>query len=385
MGLHSSEPWRNCLCVKTGDPLSPILFLVFRHELSSRLKEAGHGIQLAGLPIPVFLYADDIALLADSAQQMQAMLFICEKWAREYRMIFSLKKCEIVEYGAALTDREREWDLQGGKVQEGKVYKYLGILFHKSLRGKAHAVDLNSRVKRRIGQLKHVVLNEGLQLPTARKVVLACVAPVIEYGSLSWFPRATKVPRRALDSRWNTAIRYAVNVHKFTHSVELHRLTGLHTLEDRWLLKSSLMINKISVSSLANLVLTHRIEEFTRERKHLWGCWLAAILVGLRRVGLGVLAEGVFEQLHKLKASALRAQLIEAIQESSEKGWVTHSQLKGNRVQRLLLPKPGGCHSIAVILAKGSFSPRESSQLNSPATPYLSTWRPQLGLVLFRT
>ena len=78
------------------------------HELSSRLKVAGYGIQLAGLPIPVFLYADDIALLADSAQQMQAMLFVCEKWAREYRMIFSLKKCEIVEYGAVLTDRVRE-------------------------------------------------------------------------------------------------------------------------------------------------------------------------------------------------------------------------------------------------------------------------------------
>ncbi len=111
MGLHSSEPWRNRLGVKTGDPISPILFLVFLHELSSRLKEAGHGIHLAGFSIPVFLYADDIALLADSAQQMQAMLFVCE-----YRMIFSLKKCEIVEYGAILTDRVREWDLQGGNV-----------------------------------------------------------------------------------------------------------------------------------------------------------------------------------------------------------------------------------------------------------------------------
>jgi hypothetical protein len=39
---------------QTGDPLSPILFLVFMHELSSRLKEAGHGIHLAGLPIPFF-------------------------------------------------------------------------------------------------------------------------------------------------------------------------------------------------------------------------------------------------------------------------------------------------------------------------------------------
>jgi hypothetical protein len=60
--------------------------------------------------------------------------------------------------------------------------------------------------------------------------------------------------------KWSLAIRrYAVNVHKFTHSAELRRLTGFHTLEDRWLLKSSLTINKISklqVISLANLVLS---------------------------------------------------------------------------------------------------------------------------------
>jgi hypothetical protein len=86
---------------------------------------------------------------------MQAMLFVCEKWAREYRVIFSLKKCEIVEYCAVLTDRVKEWDLQGGKVLEVKVYKYLGMM---------HAADFNGRVRRRIGQIKHVVLNESLQL-----------------------------------------------------------------------------------------------------------------------------------------------------------------------------------------------------------------------------
>ena len=166
------------------------------------------------------------------------------------------------------------------------------------------------------------------QLPTARKVILACVASVIEYGSLSWFPRVTKAARLALESNWMTAIKYAVNLHKITHSAELRRLTGFHTLEDRWLLKSSLMINRISklqVASLANLVLSRRIEEFTRERKHPWGCWLAATLHGLRRVGLGELAENGFEQLRKLKATALRDQLIDAIQESSEKVWVAHN------------------------------------------------------------
>jgi hypothetical protein len=73
------------------------------------------------------------------------------------------------------------------------------------------------------------------------------------------------------------------------------------------------------------------------------------VLRFIRRVGLGVLAEDGFEQLRKLKATALRAQLIDAIQESSESAWVAHSQLKGKRVQRLLLPKPGGCDSMRAL------------------------------------
>ena len=73
-----------------------------------------------------------------------------------------------------------------------------------------------------------------------------------------------------------------------------------------------------------------------------------------------MLAEDGFEQLRKLEATAaLRTQLIDAIRESSERVWVAHSQLKGKRVKRLLRPKPGGCESIAIILAKGSFSQRK--------------------------
>jgi hypothetical protein len=111
-------------------PFSLLLTSRITHHIETNklLGEEHIGFR-RNMQIHIFLYADDIALLADSAQQIQAMLFVCEKWVIECRMIFSLKKCEIVEYGAVLTDRVREWDLQGGKVLEGKVYKYLGILF----------------------------------------------------------------------------------------------------------------------------------------------------------------------------------------------------------------------------------------------------------------
>jgi hypothetical protein len=142
------------------------------------------------------------------------------------------------------------------------------------------------------------------------------------------------------------------------------------------------MINKSSklqVTSLDNLVLSHRIEEFTKERNHPAGY---ATLHGLRRVGLGVQAEDGFDQMCKLNATALRAQLIDAIWESRVKVWVAHSQLKAKRVQRFLLPKPDGCESIAVILAHASFSQRKFA--TELATPCLSTGSPQLGLVLYR-
>jgi len=359
MGQHSSETWQNRLGVKTGDPLSPILFLVFMSELSDRLRRAGHGISFAGHFLPIFLYADDIALLAGSSEEMQRMLLVCEKWDQEYRMVFSLKKCGVVEYGAVAIDSEREWDLQGGKILEGKVYKYLGILFHQSLSGKVHTLDLVKRVKRRIGQLKHTTLSVGLSLTTARKVILACVASVIEYGSLCWMSRATVIARRKLESQWNAAIRYAANTHKYTHSMELRRLTGIDSLEDRWLMKACLMINKVFAlpnTAIACIVLTQRVNDFVHERKHPWGCWLSATSEGLSRIGLDHLSLEGFKGLRSLKTTELTTLLVEALLSHRNSVWAIHARFKGNRVQRLLLSEPGGCKSVATMVATGTHS-----------------------------
>jgi hypothetical protein len=87
-------------------------------------------------------------------------------------MVFGLKKCGVVEYGATVFNPDREWDLQGGKILEVKVqYNYLSNLFHQSVSRKTHcALDLVKRVKRRMGQLKHTTLSVGLSLTTASKV-----------------------------------------------------------------------------------------------------------------------------------------------------------------------------------------------------------------------
>ena len=66
---------------------------------------------------------------------------------------------------------------------------------------------------------------------------------------------------------------------------------------------------------------------------------------------------GGFKELHSLKATTkLTTLLVEALLSHRNSVWAIHANTKGNRVQRLLLSEPGGCKSVANIVATGTHS-----------------------------
>ena len=143
--------------------------------------------------------------------------------------------------------------------------------------------------------------------------------------------------------------------------MELRRLTGIDSLEDRWLMKACLMINKVFAipnTAIARIVLIQPVTDFVYERKHPWGCWLSATSEGLSRIGLDHLSLEGFKGLRSLKTTELVTLLVEALLSHRNSVWAIHANTKGNRVQRLLLSEPGGCKPVATILATCSYSQR---------------------------
>ena len=66
--------------VRQGAILSPLLYSIFVDELLD-LSTPGYGVRVNSIDIGASMYADDLALVAESPQKLQAMLNIVHSYA----------------------------------------------------------------------------------------------------------------------------------------------------------------------------------------------------------------------------------------------------------------------------------------------------------------
>ena len=111
--------------VRQGCPLSPVLFNVFVNDLTTRLKDRGVGLFLRKKVFHSLMYADDIVLLAESAEDLQEMINVVEEFCREWRMDMNMVKGE----GMVIAESENVYVLQyqGRPLPQVNSFKYLDI------------------------------------------------------------------------------------------------------------------------------------------------------------------------------------------------------------------------------------------------------------------
>ena len=103
MGTDRSQPFPHERGVRQGDPLSPLLYALANNDLlttaTSMSPNGGVSIveqqrSLAGLS-----YADDVVLLADSAEQLQNLLNGAYYHANQNHYAFNPPKCKVMVVG----------------------------------------------------------------------------------------------------------------------------------------------------------------------------------------------------------------------------------------------------------------------------------------------
>ena len=185
VGATLSEEFEIRCGLRQGCVLSPCLFSLFIMDLAWELEEKGLGVKVRGQWVGSCLFADDIALLASSASELQAMLDVAAEFASKWRLKFNPKKCGILVVGQK--KQQRKWHLGRDRIDEVDEYKYLGVWVNRQANGHSHVRHLEEKAAKLQGLARKAKFWRGAEDVEAGLVMweVAC-KPRLVYGSEVW-------------------------------------------------------------------------------------------------------------------------------------------------------------------------------------------------------
>ena len=116
--------------IRQGSIISPILFGVYLDGLLVQLRNAGIGCYIGNFFVGALAYADDLALLAPSANAMRTLLKICDDYSKQYSIVFNAAKsaCLLVTSSKCQPRRlqKPEFYIGGKLIDLVDEYAHLG-------------------------------------------------------------------------------------------------------------------------------------------------------------------------------------------------------------------------------------------------------------------
>ena len=114
--------------VRQGCCLSHLLFNLFINDLALKIKSLGKGVDIDNERLCLLLYADDIVLIADNAEDLQALINTLYEWCYINCMSVNPKKSNVVHF-RPYSEQRCDFKFKCGANEIATVdrYSYLGI------------------------------------------------------------------------------------------------------------------------------------------------------------------------------------------------------------------------------------------------------------------
>jgi hypothetical protein len=224
--------------VLQGDTLAPFLFILVVDYIMRKAMAGLKGVTLINktkgkqFSITDMDYADDICIMSDDLEQLQACLLRVQEEALSVglRINFLPGKTEllVLDYTGKPPTDNILYNNTGGEVAHTKEYKYLG----------AQVVDQDKELKRRIGLawgvLKKLECMWKSPLTRTGRIILfnSLVLEIFLYGCTTWTLRVSDM--RLLTGSYTRMVRYVLQKKVYNYNTRISNdilLEGFHDLE----------------------------------------------------------------------------------------------------------------------------------------------------------
>ena len=182
--------------LRQGCPMSPSLFNFFINDIFEEIE----GFKPPGVRVPSdsieelrcrgLLFADDVLLFAESAEDLKASLAHVERWAQRWGMECGVRKCAVmlvsttssVDPVAFMTDLG-PWRLHNQDVPIVNQYRYLGYEFTSDLEPTVHMATRREGAVKAFGACLPFLANRSIPLHNRALAYKVMVLPILTWGS----------------------------------------------------------------------------------------------------------------------------------------------------------------------------------------------------------
>ncbi|PVD26746.1 hypothetical protein C0Q70_14424 [Pomacea canaliculata] len=185
--LHNKvgEPFPMTVGVRQGCPLSPVLFNIYFEKVMRNALE-GHepSVSIGWRPLSNLRFADDIALIAGSSEELQDLTNRVNTCANQYGMHVSTEKSKVLVN--AISPAEVDIKLNGKTLEQVQTFKYLGSIMSED---GSSANDVHARLQAATAAMTRLnkIWNSGMiSFTTKFPIYKSLVIPVLTYGCETW-------------------------------------------------------------------------------------------------------------------------------------------------------------------------------------------------------
>ena len=174
--------------VRQGDNLAPTLFALFIDDLVPLINSLDKGVSVGDDMISCLLYADDLVLISDTSDGLQAQMNTLNEWTKSQMMSINIEKTKVMHTRKPSTDISQYVFKLGNRVVEYvSKYRYLGLTISDTIDFNVTVNELVAAASRSLGSLTSKFLYMGnMDYNTYAKIYDNTVIPVMDYGSGVW-------------------------------------------------------------------------------------------------------------------------------------------------------------------------------------------------------
>ena len=184
-----SDIFFSSIGVRQGECLSPFLFSIYLNDLEAELETKGmEGLDIGTLKLFILLYADDIVLFGNSADELQKSIKILEEYCQMWKLTVNTSKTKVIIFrnGGRLPNGLK-LTYKGTEIEIVSKFSYLGIVFTVGGSCKETQRTLAGQASKAIFALNKYLYKFTFIKPShILELFDKLISPILNYGSEVW-------------------------------------------------------------------------------------------------------------------------------------------------------------------------------------------------------